>query len=54
MPERRIKVRELRLKMDRYRTLARMVTDEMTQHRIMELTAELEQQARDIEQTIDG
>lgn len=53
MPERRKKVRDLRLKMDKYRALARMVTDEITQLRIMELTAELEQQAKDIEQTID-
>ena len=53
MPERRGKVRELRMKMDKYRALAHMVTDETTQRRIMELTAELEQQARYIEQTID-
>lgn len=53
MPERRKKVKELRLKMDKYRALARMVTDQITKRRIIELTAELEQQARDIEQTID-
>lgn len=53
MPERRKKVRELRLKMDKYRILARMVTDEITQRRIIELTAELEHQAREIEKTID-
>ncbi len=53
MPERHRRVRELRLKMDKYRAFARMVTDETTQRRIMELTAELEQQATGIEQTYD-
>jgi hypothetical protein len=53
MPERRKKVAELRHKFDKYRTLARMVTDDETRRRIFELTAELEQQASDIERTID-
>lgn len=46
---RRNNVRELREKVDKYRALARMVTEEETRRRILELTDELEQQARDIE-----
>jgi len=42
-------VKELRSKVDRYRLLARLVTDTETQQRILDLTDELEQQARDIE-----
>lgn len=49
MNNRRNNVRELREKVDKYRALARMVTDEETRRRILELTDELEQQARDIE-----
>ena len=48
MPTRRT-VRELRDKVEKYRALARSVTDLETQRRILELTDELEQQARDIE-----
>ncbi len=53
MPERRKKVAELRHKLDKYRTLARMVADDETQRRIFDLTRELEQQAVKIEKTID-
>lgn len=49
MDKRRNNVRDLRDKVDRYRVLARMVADLETQRRILELTDELEQQARDIE-----
>ncbi len=42
-------VTELRAKIERYRALARMTTDPETAKRILELTDELEQQARDIE-----
>jgi len=42
-------VRELREKVDKYRAMARMTTDPETARRIIELTDELEQQARDIE-----
>jgi hypothetical protein len=49
MNNKRNNVRELREKVDKYRALARMVTDEETRRRILELTDELEQQARDIE-----
>ncbi len=49
MDKRRNNVRELRQKVDKYRILARLITDPETQRRILELTDELEQQARDIE-----
>lgn len=41
--------RELRDKADKYRFLARLVTDEEIRRQILELTDELEQQARNIE-----
>ncbi|WP_158005726.1 hypothetical protein [Tardiphaga robiniae] len=49
MDNRRNNVRELRDKVAKYRALARMVTDTETQRHILQLTDELEQQARDIE-----
>lgn len=49
MDHRRNNVRELRDKVAKYRVLAHTVTDVETQKRILELTDELEQQARDIE-----
>jgi hypothetical protein len=42
-------VRKLREKVARYRDLARLTTDPETAKQILELTNELEQQARDIE-----
>lgn len=42
-------VRELRDKVDKYWAMARMTTDPETAGRILELTDELEQHARDIE-----
>jgi hypothetical protein len=42
-------VHELREKAAKYRAMARMTTDAETAKRILELTIELEQQARDIE-----
>jgi transcriptional regulator of aromatic amino acid metabolism len=42
-------VRDLRDKVAKYRALARMVTDEETQRQIVQLSDELEQQARNIE-----
>lgn len=42
-------VKDLRAKVDKYRVLARLITDPETQQRILELTDELEQQAREIE-----
>lgn len=53
MPERRKKVRELRDKMNKYRGLARLVSDTDTRRRILELTGELEQEALEIERTIE-
>ena len=49
MDHRRNNIRELRAKVEKYRGLARLVTDVEIQRRILELTDELEQQARDIE-----
>lgn len=49
MNNRRNNVKELRDKVAKYRALARMVTDAETQRQILQLTDELEQQARDIE-----
>jgi hypothetical protein len=42
-------VKELRDKAAKYRAIARLTTDETTAKRILELTEELEQQARDME-----
>ena len=42
-------VKELRDKAAKYRAIARLTTDETTADRILELTEELEQQARDME-----
>jgi len=42
-------VKELRDKAAKYRAIARLTTDEATARRILELTEELEQQARDME-----
>lgn len=47
--DRRSVVRELRSKVEKYRALARGVTDVETQQQIRDLTDELEQQAREIE-----
>jgi cell division protein FtsL len=49
MDTRRNNVRELRDKVSKYRALAQEVTDLETKQRILDLTDELEQQARDIE-----
>jgi hypothetical protein len=49
MDYRRNNVRALREKVEKYRALARMVSDPETLRRILELTDELEQQARAIE-----
>lgn len=49
MNRRWVTVRELREKVEKYRALARGVTDEETRQRILQLTDELEEQARDIE-----
>ena len=46
---RRRNVRELREKIAKYRALAHAVSDQVTRERILQLTDELEQQARDIE-----
>jgi hypothetical protein len=48
MNERR-NVKELRDKAARYRAIARQAPDPETARRILELTEELEQQARDME-----
>jgi hypothetical protein len=42
-------VKELREKAARYRAIARHAPDDLTAQRILELTAELEQQARAME-----
>jgi hypothetical protein len=42
-------VAELREKVAKYRAMARLTTDPETAKRILELTDELERQARDIE-----
>ncbi|MGM4903893.1 hypothetical protein AB8B21_17710 [Tardiphaga sp. 866_E4_N2_1] len=42
-------VRELREKVEKYRAMARLVSDPEVQRNILQLTDELEQQARDIE-----
>lgn len=49
MDNRRNNVRDLRNKVAKYRALARGVTDAETQRQILQLTDELEQQARNIE-----
>jgi hypothetical protein len=49
MDNRKRNVRALREKVERYRVIARLISDPETQRRILELTNELEQQARDIE-----
>jgi hypothetical protein len=43
------KVRELREKAAKYRAIARQISDPEAANRILELTAELEQRARDME-----
>ena len=42
-------VRELREKVEKYRAMARLVSGPEVQRNILQLTDELEQQARDIE-----
>lgn len=49
MDHRQTSAKELRDKVAKYRILARSVTDIETQRKILQLTDELEQQARDIE-----